>query len=107
MAFADHLKSFQPACAVFDTGTQRFQCIDCRFQQDLIVIDDQNIQCRKHHVFSLPVGNRKIQSHCKGRPHSLLTLTVDSAVHQIDHLLCDRKAESGPLNTVHPAVRLT
>ena len=46
------------------------------------------------------------QQHMDCRAFPFFALAVDGAFHQFDHLLCDRKPESGSLNAVHPAVRL-
>ena len=102
----DHAECFRSTVRAVACYAEGLQCVNRGFQQDLVIIDDQHIHRVKFHVLPLPVSHGKIQDYGKCRSLSLLALAVDGAFHQFDHLLCDRKSESGSLNAVHPAVRL-
>ena len=101
-----HAERFQSACRTVGCHAERFQCVNRGLKKDCIVVDDQDLHRIKHHIFSLPIRNGKIQYDGECRSFSLLALTVDGAFHQIDHLLCDRKTKPCSLNAVHPTVRL-
>ena len=61
-----------------------------------ITIDDQDVHRLENHILPLPIRDGKIQRDGERRSLALLALTVDHAAHQIHHLFCDGKSESGP-----------
>ena len=106
MPATDHLQRFHAGIRLFRSDPQRFQRIRRSFQQNRVIVCDQDVNTLNPHLLQLLFGDGKIQRNGEGRAFSRFALTFDRPVHQLDHLLGNRKAKSGPLNAVDPAVRL-
>ena len=107
MPVPDHAKRFHPALRLLGGCPQRLQGICACPEHGLIIINKQNVDRFKLHIFPLPVRFRNIQHNSEGRSLALLTLAVNRTTKQIDHLPGNGQPKPRSLNTVDTAVYLT
>ena len=106
MTVPDHAERFRSASCMVRCYSQRFKCVNSCIKKNIIIINDKDIHRIENHIIPLPFRNGKIQNYGKCRSFSLLAVTVNGSIHQIDHLLRDGKSQTSPLNAVYPAVCL-